>query len=118
MTPAQDLAAVVLAISASKRRELSDHIQRLQAHCCSTDDLLSDRRKIMWGPDGTARKTSAEKRCYQVQWRGSDPVMCNIEEAAAAARKKVTSLRTYLAKGDGTAHFNIEDEILTIIKKK
>lgn len=118
MTPAQDLAAIVLVIPAAKRQALSDHIQRLQSHCASTEDLLSDRRKTMWKASGAAKKAIEEKRIYEVMWRGSDPVMCNIEEAAAQVKKKVTSLRTYLAKGSGAAHFNIEDEIVTVTKKE
>lgn len=118
MTPAQDLTAVVLSIPAAKRRELSDHIQRLQAHCGCDEDLLADRRKSMWKAGGAAKRAVTENRCFEVLWRGGDPFMCNIEEAAAQVRKKVTSLRTYLAKGGGTAHFNIEDEIVTVSKKE
>jgi len=72
----------------------------------------------MWRNEGAARKAIEEKRIYEVTWRGCDPVMCNIEEAAAQVRKKVTSLRTYLAKGGGVAHFNIEDELVTVAKKE
>jgi hypothetical protein len=118
MTPAQDLATVVAIIPAAKRQALSAEIQRLQAHCGSTADLLSDRRRSMWCNEGAARKAIEEKRIYKVTWRGADPIMCNIEEAAAQVKKKVTSLRTYLAKGNGIAHFNIEDELVTVLKKK
>lgn len=120
------LARVMAQMPLSKRREVAADIELLKEAVGSTDDFTSDRRALRWAAGSEARakfeaeraKKKEEKRIYKVQWRGHDPVMCNIEEAAAAAKKKVSSLHTYLAKGGGSAHFNIEDEILTITRLK
>lgn len=111
-------AKIMVHMTLAKRREVAAEIQCVQEALDSTDDFTADRRKIMWRPHCAARKAIEEKRVYEVTWRGSDPIMCNIEEAAVQVRKKVTSLRTYLAKGGGVAHFNIEDELVTVTKKE
>lgn len=110
------LRQLVAKVPLAKRREVADSIQCLQDLMGIKENLVADRRSTMWGKDGLARQSVADRKAYQVQWRGCDPVMCNIEEAAKEARKKVSSLRTYLAKGNGRWDFNIEDEILTIKK--
>lgn len=114
----ESFAKIMANMTLAKRREVAAEIRHVQEALGSTDDFTADRRKVMWSNNGNARKTIEEKRIYEVLWRGNDPVMCNIEEAAAQVRKKVTSLRTYLAKGGGVAHFNIEDEIVTVSKKE
>lgn len=120
------LSKIMEQMPLSKRREVADHIRTLQEVLSSTDDFTADRRALRWAAGSEARakfeaersKKKEEKRIYKVQWRGHDAVMCNIEEAAVVARKKVSSLHTYLAKGCGVAHFNIEDAILTITRLK
>ncbi len=114
----ESFAKIMAQMPLSKRREVAASIQHVQEALGSTEDFTADRRKTMWSNNGSARKAIEEKRIYEVLWRGSDPFMCNIEEAAAQVKKKVTSLRTYLAKGNGTAHFNIEDQIVTVTKKE
>lgn len=122
----ESFAKIMAQMPLSKRREVAASIQHVQQLMGCEEDYTADRRALRWQAGSEARakfeaeraKKKEEKRIYKVQWRGADPFMCNIEEAAKEARKKVSSLHTYLAKGNGTAHFNIEDEILTITRLK
>lgn len=89
-------------IPLSKRKALSASV-KATLHLVNFDEnlLTSDLRTVNWGPDGLARKTTNEKKMYRVSWDDGSEMLCNIEEAAREVKMRVSSLRTYLAKGRG-----------------
>lgn len=124
---AQDLFDIASAISAAKRSSVAQQLARLQTLVGSTADLFVDRRKTAWAPGGKARNAAlartqvklssppAPKRpTCQVTWRQGGSVVCTLDEAAAAVRKKPSTLGVYLSQGHGRYDCVIDDDIVTI----
>jgi hypothetical protein len=126
MTPtdpqlAQDLFDVASAISAAKRPLVAQQLARLQALVGSTTDLFVDRRKTTWAPGGKARNTvltrakpisPPKKPSCQVSWRQGGFVVCTLDEAAAAVRKKPATLSVYLSRG--RYQCVVDDDVVTV----
>jgi hypothetical protein len=106
------------SIPLSKRKALSPEVKAtLQLVKLDENLLTSDFRTVNWGPDGVARKTTNAKKMYKVSWRGGGEMFCNIEEAAKEVRMRPSSLRTYLAKGQGFWQVLLDfDTIVSVVR--
>ena len=107
-TQQQALYEIAMALPLTARKKHENNIKLLQNFLKDkTDfDLFSDKRGKHW----------ADRRILNVEVRGQGSDNMTYEDAAKLVRRSTKQIQMAISIGRGVAHFNVDDEIISIKK--